>query len=83
MFGLSAEDYDRMLQEQNGVCAICGQECATGNRLAVDHDHTTGKIRGLLCKNCNTAIGLFKENEEYMVNAIEYLKSHSPSRAGS
>jgi hypothetical protein len=78
-FGLSAEEYDRMLQEQNGVCAICGMKCKTGFNLAVDHNHDTGKIRGLLCKNCNTALGLLKENPENMLKAIEYLRQHSES----
>jgi hypothetical protein len=79
MFGLSAEEYDRMLEDQNGVCAICYMKCETGFNLAVDHNHDTGKIRGLLCKNCNTALGLLKENPENMLKAIEYLRQHSES----
>jgi hypothetical protein len=52
-FGITIEDYDRMLAAQNGVCYLCGKPCGTGNFLAVDHDHTTGAIRGLLCLRCN------------------------------
>ena len=76
-FGMTIEEYDSMLLAQNGVCAICSTTCSTGYSLAVDHDHTTGKIRALLCKNCNTAIGLFKENTDTMTKAIDYLKFHS------
>ena len=76
-FGITVKEYDEMLLAQNGTCAICEASCATGYRLAIDHDHTTGKVRALLCKNCNTAIGLFKENTNTMTKAINYLKFHS------
>lgn len=76
-FGLTIKQYDNMLAKQNGVCAICQNVCNTGNALAVDHDHATGKIRSLLCKNCNTAIGLLREDVEVMSKAINYLNSHS------
>ena len=76
-FGLTIEEYDVMFSAQNGVCAICEDTCATGYRLAVDHNHTTGKIRALLCKNCNTAIGLLKENTDTMTKAIKYLEFHN------
>lgn len=75
-FNLTAEQYDTMSKTQGGVCAICQDKCETGMNLAVDHCHTTGKIRGLLCKNCNTAIGLFKEDTDNMLKAIKYIKSH-------
>lgn len=75
-FGLTVEEYESMLNSQNKVCAICKQDCNTGNRLAVDHNHKTGKIRGLLCKNCNTSIGLLKENINVLENAIIYLSFH-------
>jgi hypothetical protein len=76
-FGLTVEQYDTMLAEQNNGCAICGQSCATGMNLAVDHDHATGKVRALLCKNCNTAIGLLGEDTDRMAKAIEYIQFHS------
>ena len=72
-FGITINDYDSMLNSQNKVCAICKEKCNTGNNLAVDHNHKTGRIRGLLCKNCNTSIGLLKENVEILENAIIYL----------
>lgn len=72
-----------MFEKQNGVCAICKKpETAkkqSGNgikRLSVDHDHTTGAIRGLLCMYCNTALGKFKDDIEILKSAIVYLEAH-------
>lgn len=75
-FNITIEDYNDMLKTQNNVCAICLNKCNTGNNLAVDHDHVSGKVRGLLCKNCNTAIGLLKENSDTLKQAINYLEIH-------
>src|SRR6266404_1578474 len=55
-FGITLEEYDRLFELQLGGCAICKQ-ISGGKRLAIDHDHDTGEIRGLLCVSCNTAIG--------------------------
>jgi hypothetical protein len=73
-YGISLEDYDRMLKEQGGVCKICREECKTGRRLAVDHCHETGKVRGLLCYNCNRGLGHYQDSIELLQNATEYLK---------
>jgi len=88
-FGISLDDYSSMLEAQRGVCAICkNPETAIHKsktvdgyvskvrRLAVDHCHKTGKIRGLLCGECNKSIGGFKENEDYLFSAIEYLEKY-------
>lgn len=72
-YGISKAEYDALLAEQGGVCAICRQECCTGRRLSVDHDHETGKVRGILCSNCNIGIGKFKENTDLLLAAINYL----------
>ena len=74
-FGITVEQYDAMLEEQNGVCAICNKpQCsARNNHFAVDHDHDTGVIRGLLCDRCNRGIGLFGDDVTLLNNAIEYL----------
>lgn len=77
-YGISLEDYDEMFRQQNGLCAICEKpEIATNQfgvkRLAVDHDHTTGKIRGLLCQRCNMAIGLMDNNSNLFEAAIQYF----------
>lgn len=62
-----------MLREQGGTCAIChGTE--TVGRLAVDHCHSTGRVRGLLCTNCNQAIGKLKDDSQLLRNAINYLE---------
>jgi len=76
-FGISLDDYNSMLVEQNGGCAICGTtDTGKRNAFAVDHCHTTGEVRGLLCQNCNTAIGSLKDDENIMMNAINYIRKH-------
>ena len=76
MYGITIEEYDKMLEEQNGVCAICGEpERQNYRRLAVDHNHTTNKIRALLCYGCNRGIGSFRENPDSLVKAAEYLRN--------
>ena len=72
-FGITVEEYDRMLAAQNGVCAICSGINADGKRLAVDHNHETGKLRGLLCHRCNIAIGLLKDSADRARLASLYL----------
>lgn len=76
-YGLTREEYDAIGEAQQWKCAICGSE-STGSKnsanLSVDHCHTTGVIRGLLCHLCNAGIGYLKESENIMQNAIKYLK---------
>lgn len=78
-FGLTTEAYDLMLDAQSGVCAICKSECTKGYRLAVDHDHKTGRIRALLCSGCNLGIGNFRESPDVLAAAVEYLQQHAPA----
>ena len=73
-FGITEEQYWEMATQQGNVCAICKQ--APKGKLHVDHCHVTGKNRNLLCGPCNRAIGLFKENTEFLASAIEYIKKH-------
>ena len=79
-YGLTYEDYLLMLDSQNGVCSICGRpERLLGKGgvvrpLNVDHDHSTGKIRGLLCASCNLALGNLEDSVDYLKNAISYLE---------
>ena len=69
--------YTRLLAEQKGVCKICGITAEeNGKDFAVDHCHTTGKVRGLLCNNCNSGVGYFLDSIDTMNKAIEYLKTH-------
>lgn len=71
LYGLSKDDYLALLAAQNDVCAIC---CGTTERaLHVDHCHNSGLVRGLLCSNCNTLLGLAQEDIAILARAIEYL----------
>lgn len=77
-YGISLEEYNQILQEQDGGCAICGiKECATGRRLAVDHNHETGQVRGIPCSACNQSLGKFKEDINILKSAISYLEKYS------
>lgn len=68
--------YQKLFDEQGGVCAICkSPENGRYKHLSVDHCHDTGKIRGLLCNNCNRGIGLLKDSPELLKNAIEYVET--------
>lgn len=80
-FGITVEQYQKMLDEQNGCCAVCGlaeteihPKSNRVRRLAVDHCHDTGRIRGLLCNRCNRAIGLFRDSADVIRGAIAYLE---------
>lgn len=74
-YGLTPDDYTRLFEKQDGKCAICKtpQE-KLSSRLHVDHDHKTGKIRGLLCQKCNHGLGQFNDNPKLLHMAIKYLK---------
>lgn len=75
--GITLDDFEAMERDQEGRCAICKKPRQKGDRnLNVDHDHSTMRIRGLLCDPCNRGIGLLKESEEIMKSAIEYLLFH-------
>ena len=73
-YGITVEDYKQMLLQQQGVCAICHRPPVPHKRLAVDHDHKTGQVRGLLCAPCNNALGLFQESIEVVGRALTYLE---------
>jgi len=74
-YGITLEAYQALVDVQRGLCAICGKPELTKNKqLAVDHCHTSGRIRGLLCFHCNTAIGLFNDSPEQLQAAIDYLR---------
>ena len=80
LYGMSDVDYAKMLVDQNGKCAICDKEetsihSLTGTMfsLSIDHDHTTGKVRGLLCNRCNRAIGMLGDDVDTLLKAVDYL----------
>lgn len=74
-YGITLEDYDCMLEDQVGCCSICGTDEPGGGkgRFNVDHNHSTGKVRGLLCSSCNTGLGRFKDSPALLEAAKEYL----------
>ena len=74
-YGITIEDYDRMLEDQGGTCMLCPAtpESQRHGRLHVDHSHETGEVRGLLCHNCNTALGLLNEDVGRMAAMIAYI----------
>lgn len=73
-YGITEDDYNRMLLDQKGACFICGYIPKPGRRrLSVDHDHKTKEVRGLLCWRCNRALGLLKDNYQLFARAAYYL----------
>lgn len=80
-YGITEVEYAQMVVDQNGKCAICGNEESashglTGTRfsLSIDHDHTTGQVWGLLCQKCNRAIGLLGDDADTLIKAAKYLR---------
>lgn len=73
-YGITPEDYDEMYSKQEGKCAICkSHQLSLKKKLCVDHCHKTGKVRGLLCNNCNLGLGSFKDDKIILETAIKYL----------
>ena len=89
-FGITLEQYNNMVISQGGVCAICGKaetsydkKAQAIKKLAVDHDHVTGKVRGLLCTNCNLMLGSAYDNIDTLKSAIIYLQTTGGENASS
>ena len=76
-YGMEVEEYVSMCNEQQGACAICREFTP---RLCVDHNHETGKVRGLLCHRCNVALGHFNDDVQRIADAISYLSKFSGSQ---
>lgn len=80
-YGLTLQMYRRLLRSQNYACAICGKKVTDKKiknfhlkmELCVDHDHSSGLVRGLLCGNCNSGLGMFKDSQQSLNNAVNYL----------
>ena len=80
LYGMTPEEYDEWFYKQGGQCAICGREDAgrKGSKyFSIDHDHKTGKVRGLLCRHCNVGLGSFMDDPELLVSAIQYLQTEA------
>ncbi len=86
-YGITMDEKDALLVGQNGRCGICQNEFRVEKEIHVDHCHSTGVVRGLLCNSCNNGLGRFKDNEQYLTNAMLYIREHrignsSPSNSG-
>lgn len=76
LYGITIYEYLDIFKKQEMVCKICRQECKTRYSLSVDHDHQSGKIRGLLCNRCNRVLGMFEDSRELFLAAERYLRDH-------
>lgn len=73
-YGLTPAQYEALLVSQGGVCAICGDEERDGWDFAIDHEHGSGRVRGLLCRRCNVGIGLLRDDADVVEAAARYLR---------
>lgn len=85
IYNITLDEYDELFMKQNGVCAICGKKETRRNKynvwhLAVDHNHTTGEVRGLLCGNCNSMLGFVKDRPDLLLKAYSYLSQPEAGR---
>ena len=77
LYGITLDTYNKMLKRQHHKCKICGiheKHCDTA--LAVDHNHETGSVRALLCRHCNTGLGQFRDRQEFLLKAVDYLNEY-------
>lgn len=75
-YGISLADYNRLLTSQNNSCAICGKP-PLKRKLAVDHNHASQRVRGLLCFRCNTLLGLAYDSAQILKTALDYIQKHN------
>lgn len=75
-YGLSLAEFNALLEQQDRLCGICRLAM---EKVAIDHDHTTGVVRGLLCNNCNVGLGMFNDDSARLLRAMEYLERRTPS----
>jgi hypothetical protein len=85
-YGISQKEYDAMLEKQGGKCTCCGRpnsgrmkKNGEYDRMVIDHDHKTGKVRGLLCVQCNLALGVLDDSKERVELLLEYIQRHDSS----
>jgi hypothetical protein len=73
-YGLNRCDYEVIVETQDGRCAVCAETLTTRQHTHVDHCHETGRVRGILCKNCNNGLGMFRDRPDILRTAAEYLE---------
>ena len=78
-YGLTPQDKQKMLDDQNNCCAICKTEFIDAKATHVDHNHSTNELRGILCRNCNVGLGHFKDSKSLLLDAVEYLTRYERS----
>ena len=76
LYGLSQQQFEQLIQQQGGQCALCRKPFAAAQQTHVDHDHTTLIVRGVLCSRCNTALGLLRDDPDLMRKAAGYVEQH-------
>lgn len=76
LYGITPADFDAMMVNQQNKCAVCSTEFVVRKDAQVDHDHTTGQVRSLLCVRCNMGIGYFREDPALLLEAVQYLANH-------
>lgn len=74
-YGITVEEYWVMFESQLGLCAICKTEQPDGRSMAIDHCHAKGHVRGLLCRRCNTGLGVFEDDIDRLLSAVAYLRN--------
>lgn len=75
-YGIGTKERDKLLEQQGGVCPLCLTNTPSKKGWVVDHCHVTNKVRGILCQNCNTMLGMSSESIDTLLRAIEYIKKH-------
>ncbi len=78
--GATQKMYDELYEAQHGCCALCNEPEEKFSWLCIDHDHETGKIRGLLCPNCNRGLGLLQDSPQLLQKAVAYVTAHKPEK---
>lgn len=76
-YGITLEEYEVLLAQQNNKCFICGIEHSNNKPLYVDHCHKTETVRKLLCQHCNSGLGMFRDNPELLIKAADYIRKHN------
>jgi hypothetical protein len=77
VYGLTPDQFDAMLTQQNNRCACCDRELETGQKRHIDHCHDTGRVRGILCRRCNVGLGMAEHNIERLRQMIAFLERHA------